>query len=162
MTGWNTAKRRYRLVHYAAADVARSGQPGLTRWLPAIEAEYGNVGNFLADIQRRCFTTALARLDSVIETSPADPKAPVAAVFAEVASVYPDLWQVLADHAGHPALAEGSALFRRSVLARTGIDPAPLLPGGSPRDTTGPVDAPEPATPPLVDPVPPGSAKPSR
>ena len=138
MTGWNTAKRRYRLVHYAAADVARSGQPGLTRWLPAIEAEYGNVGNFLADIQRRCFTTALARLDAVIETNPADPKAPVAAVFAEVASACPDLWQVLHDHAGHPALAAGSARFRHCVLAGTGVDPAALLPGSSRRSMTGP------------------------
>jgi len=137
MAGWNTAKRRYRLVHHAAADLAQSRQRGLTSWLPAIEAEYGNIDNFLRDIQRRYFTTALARLDSVIEADPADPQTPVAAVFAEVASVHPDLWQVLHDHAGHPALAEGSARFRRSVLAGTGIDPAALLPGGSPRDMTG-------------------------
>jgi hypothetical protein len=145
MTGWNTAKRRYRLVHHAAADVARSGQSGLTRWRPAIEAEYGNVGNFLADIQRRCFTTALARLDAVIETNPADPKAPVAAVFAEVASACPDLWQVLHDHAGHPALAAGSARFRHCVLAGTGVDPAALLPGSSQHEMTGPPGDPEPA-----------------
>jgi hypothetical protein len=131
MTGWNTVKRRYRLVHQAAADVARSGQRGLTQWQSVIEAEYGNVDNFLRDIQRRYFTTALARLDSVSETNPADPQAPVAAVFAEVASVYPDLWRVLHDHAGHPALAEGSARFRWSVLAGTGVDPAALMPGGS-------------------------------
>ena len=129
MTGWNTAKRRYRLVHHAAADVARTGQSGLTRWQPAIEAEYGNVGNFLRDIQRRYFTAALARLDSVIETDPGDPKAPVAAVFAEVAGVYPQLWQVLRDNAGHPALAEGNARFRHAVLAGTGVDPAAFLPG---------------------------------
>ena len=143
MSGWNTAKRRYRLVHHAAADLAQSGQRGLIPWQPAIEAEYGSLDNFLRDIQRRYFTTALARLDSVIETNPADPQAPVAAVFAEVASVHPDLWQVLHDHASHPALAEGSARFRRSVLAGTGIDPAALLPGGSPRHMTRPADAPE-------------------
>jgi hypothetical protein len=80
----------------------------------------------------------LARLDSVIETNPADPHAPMAAVFAEVASVHPDLWQVLRDHAGHPALAEGSVRFGRFVLAGTGIDPAALMPGGSPRGMTGP------------------------
>jgi hypothetical protein len=156
MTRWDTATRWHQLVHHAAADLARNPQRGLTQCQPAIQAEYGTVDNFLRDLQRCYFTTALARLAPVIETSPADPHAPLAAVLAQVARVYPDLWQVLADHAGHPALAEGSALFRRSVLARTGIDPAPLLPGGSPRDTTGPVDAPEPATPPLVDPVPPG------
>jgi hypothetical protein len=138
MTGWNTAKRRYRLVHQAAADIARNGQRGLTQWQPAIEAEYGNVDNFLRDIQRRYFTTVLARLDSVIETNPADPQGPVAAVFAEVASVHPDLGQVLRDHACHPALAEGSARLRRSVLAGTGVDPAALIPGGSPRNMTGP------------------------
>jgi hypothetical protein len=140
MTGWNTAKRRYWLVHQAAADIARNGQRGLTQWQPAIETEYGIVDNFLRDIQRRYFTTVLARLDPVIETNPSDPQAPIAAVFAEVARVHPDLWQVLRDHAGHPALAEGSARFCRSVLAGTGVDPAALLPGGSPRDMTGPTD----------------------
>jgi hypothetical protein len=138
MTGWDTAKRRYQLVHQAAPDIARGGQRGLTQWQPAIEAEYGSVGNFLRDIQRRCFTTVLARLDPVIEVNPADPQAAMAVVFAEVASVHPDLWQVLADHAGHPALAEGSARFRRSVLAGTGVDPAALLPGCSPHGKTGP------------------------
>jgi hypothetical protein len=153
MTGWNTAKRRYRLVHAAAADVARSGQRGLTQWQPAIEAEYGSVDNFLRDIQRRCFTTALARLDAVIETNPADPHAPVAAMFAGLASVYPDLWQVLQEHAGHRALAEGSARFRRYVLAGTGIDPHALLPGGSQRDMTGPADGQEPDFPSAVGPI---------
>jgi hypothetical protein len=75
-------------------------------------------------------------LDSVIEANPADPQAPIATVFAEVASVHPDLWQVLRDHACHPALAEGSARFRRSVLAGTGVDPVALMPGCSPRDIT--------------------------
>jgi hypothetical protein len=153
MTGWNTAKRRYRLVHQAAPDIARDGQQGLTQWQPAIEAEYGNVDNFLRDIQRRYFTTVLARLDSVIETNPADPQAPIAVVFAEVASVHPDLWQVLRDHAGHPALAEGSARFRRSVLAGTGVDPAALMPGCSSRDITGPSDSREPAFPSTVRPI---------
>lgn len=139
MTGWDTAQRRYRLVHNAAADIARNGQQGLTRWQPAIEAEYGTVDNFLCDIQRRYFTTVLAQLDAVIEAHPADPQAPMAVVFAKVSGVYPDLWQVLQDHAGHPALAEGSARFRGSVLAGTGVDPAALMPG-SPRDTTGPAD----------------------
>jgi hypothetical protein len=76
MTGWDTAKLRYRLVHQAAADIARNRQRGLIRWRPTIEAEYGTVDNFLRDIQRRYFTTVLARLDAVIETNPADPKAP--------------------------------------------------------------------------------------
>jgi hypothetical protein len=153
MTGWNTAKRRYRLVHQAAADIARGGQRGLARWQPTIEAEYGNVDNFLRDIQRRYFITVLARLDSVIEANPADSQAPIAAVFAEVASVHPDLWQVLRDHVGHPALAEGSARFRRSVVAGTGVDPAALIPGCSPRDMAGPSDGREPALPSAVRPV---------
>ena len=153
MTGWNTANRRYRLVHQAAADIARNRQPGLTQWQPAIEAEYGTVDHFLRDIQRRYFTTVLARLDAVIETHPADPQAPIAVVFAEVASVHPDLWQVLQDHAGHPALAEGSARFRRSVLAGTGINPAALMPGGSPGDMTGHADGRGPAVPSAGRPV---------
>lgn len=157
MTGWNTANRRYQLVRQAAADIARNRQRGLTQWQPAIEAEYGTVDNFLRDIQRRYFTTVLARLDAVIETNPADPQAPVAAVFAEAAHVHPDLWQVLQDHAGHPALAEGSARFRRSVLAGTGVDPAALMPGCSPRDMTGPDDGRQPAAPSAVRPVRPGA-----
>jgi hypothetical protein len=156
MTGWDTAKRRYQLVHQAAADIAQSGQRGLTQWQPAIEAEYGTVDNFLRDIQWRYFTTVLARLDSVIETSPADPQPPTAAVFAEVARVHPDLRQVLQDYVGHPALAEGSAHFRRSVQAGTGIDPAALIPGGSSRDMTGPANSEEPAFPSTVRPIQPG------
>lgn len=140
-------------MHQAAPDIARGGQRGLTQWQPAIEAEYGNVGNFLGDIQRRCFTTVLARLDSVIETNPADTQASIAVVFAEAASVLPDLWQVLRDHAGHPALAEGSARFRRSVLVGTGVDPAALMPGCSPREMTAPSDGREPAFPFAVRPV---------
>jgi hypothetical protein len=31
MTGWDTAKRRYQLVHQAAADIARDQQRGLTQ-----------------------------------------------------------------------------------------------------------------------------------
>jgi hypothetical protein len=149
----NAAKRRYRLVHHAAADIARNRQRGLTQWQPAIEAEYGNVDNFLRDIQARYFTTVLARLDAVIETNPADPQAPTAAGFAEVIPVHPDLRQVLYDHAGQPALAEGSARFRRSVLAGTGIDPAALMPGGSARDMTGPGDSGKPAFPSAVRPI---------
>jgi hypothetical protein len=140
-------------VHQAAADIARNRQRGLAQWQPAIEAEYGTVDNFLRDIQRRYFTTVLARLDAVIETHPADPQAPVAAVFAEAARVHPDLWQVLQDHARHPALAEGNARFRRSVLAGTGVDPAALIPGGSPRDMTGPADGRGPAVPSAGRPV---------
>lgn len=156
MTGWNTARRRYRLVHDAAADIVRNRQRGLTRWQPAIEAEYGNVDNFLRDIQARYFTTVLARLDAVIEANPDDPQAPTAAVFAEAARVHPDLWQVLHDYAGHPALAEGSARFRRSALAGTGIDPAALMPGSSARDLAGPADSGKPPSPPLSDPSGPG------
>ena len=156
MTGWNTAKRRYRLVHQAAADIARNRQPGLTQWQPAIEAEYGTVDHFLRDIQRRYFTTVLARLDAVIEANPADPQAPLSAVFAQAANVHPDFWQVLQDHTGHAALAEGNARFRRSVLAGTGVDPAALIPGGSPRDMTGPADGRGPAVPSADRPVRPG------
>jgi hypothetical protein len=143
-------------VHEAAPDIARDGQRGLTQWQPAIEAEYGTVDNFLRDIQRRYFTTVLARLDSVIEANPANPQAPTAAVFAEAASVHPDLCQVLQDYAGHPALAEGTARFRQSVLAGTGVDPAALMPGCSPRHMTGPSDGREPAFPSTVRPVSPG------
>lgn len=153
MTGWDTTKRRYQLVHQAAPDIARGRQQALTQWQPVIEAEYGSVDNFLRDIQRRCFTTVLARLDSVIEASPADPQACIAVVFAEVARVLPDLWQVLADHAGHPALAEGSIHFRRSVLAGTGVDPAALMPGCSPRGITGPSAGRQPVLPSSVRPV---------
>jgi len=154
MTGWNAAKRRYRLVHQAAEDIVQNRQRGLTRWQPAIEAEYGNLDNFLRDIQRRCFTTVLARLDAVIEANPADPQTSVAAVFAEAARVHPDFWQVLGDHAGHPVLAAGSARFRRSVLAGTGVDPSAHAPGGCPHDMTGPADGRDPAfPPPAVRPV---------
>jgi hypothetical protein len=154
MTGWNTAKPRYRLVHHAAADVAQSGQRGLTQWQPAIEAEYGNLDNFLRTSRRATSPPCWHGWTRSSRQTRAT-RRPTAAVFAEAARVHPDLWQVLQDYAGQPALAEGSAHFR-AVLAGTGIDPAALMPGGSARDVTGPADSGKPAFPSAVRPIWPG------
>ncbi len=131
MSGWERTRRRYRLVHDFARDFASDSTSALAGWKTAIEAEYGDLDQFLRDVQRRCFAAVDARLDSVLEAGPADPSASVVAIFAEVNRIYPELVRILEEYAGHPALAEGNARFRRSVLSTTGVDPAALLPRGS-------------------------------
>jgi hypothetical protein len=122
MTGWAQAGRRYRLVHDVAGDFARSGKAAFAKWGPAIETEFGDLDDFLRDAQRRFHTAAEARLDAVIEASPADRAASVVAVLDEVAGIYPDLRRLLDAHAGRPAVAEGTARFQRAVHAATGVD----------------------------------------
>jgi hypothetical protein len=109
-------------VHDVAGDFARSGSAALAEWEPVIETEFGDLDGFLRDVQRRFHTAAEARLDAVIEASPDDPAASVAAILDEVAEIYPDLRCLLDAYACRPALAEGTARFRRAVRAATGVD----------------------------------------
>jgi hypothetical protein len=122
MAGWEQARRRYRLVHDVAGDFARSGPGALAEWRPAIETEFGDLDDFLRDIQRRFHTAAETRLDALIEASPADPATSVVAVLDEVAEIYPDLRCLLDAYADRPAVAEGTARFHRAVHAATGVD----------------------------------------
>ena len=131
MGSWETVRRRYRLLDGFAQDFARSGQQAVTEWQSAIEAEYGDFGDLLRDVQRRYLTAAEARLDAVLEASPEHAEASVIAALAEVSRSYPQFAHVLEEHSGHPALAKGTARFRHSVLIATGTDPAAHLPGGS-------------------------------
>lgn len=128
MAEWDRARRRYRLVHELAAAFEKKGPQALAERRADLIAEYGDLGDFLRDAQRRYLTAAYARLDAVIEEAPGDPEAAVTDVLAGVAEAYPALRRLLEDHAGHPALAEGKARFRRAVLAATGVDPARLRP----------------------------------
>ncbi|GLY86145.1 hypothetical protein [Actinoallomurus iriomotensis] len=122
MAGWEQARRRYRLVHDVAGDVARNGPGAIAEWLPAIEAEFGDLGELLHDVQRRLHTAAEARLDALIEAPPAHPEASVMAVLDEVAETHPDLRRLVDAYASHPAVAEGTARFHRAVRAATGVD----------------------------------------
>jgi hypothetical protein len=124
VAGWEQVRRRHRLVHDVAGDVAKGGRRALARWRPTIDAEYGDLDAFLRDVQRRYRRAAEARLDAVLEAPPADPHGAVAAVLDEVAAIYPELRRLLEECADLPALAEGDARFRRSVRAATGVDPS--------------------------------------
>ncbi|MFB9834125.1 hypothetical protein [Actinoallomurus acaciae] len=122
MAGWEQTRRRHRLVHDVAGDFARNGPRALAAWRPAIETEFGGLDDLLRDVQRRLHTAAEARLDALIEAPPADLDTSVAAVLDEVAEIYPDLRRLLDAHASHPAVAEGTVRFHRSVRTATGVD----------------------------------------
>src|SRR5437764_6209805 len=103
MAGWQAVRRRYRLLDGFARDFARSGHQAVNEWQSAIEAEYGDFGDLLRDIQRRYLTAAEARLDAVLEASPEHPEASVIAALTEVARSYPQFAHLLEKHTGHPA-----------------------------------------------------------
>jgi hypothetical protein len=128
MTGWDRARRRYRLVHDLAAAFEKKGPQALTERRSELVAEYGDLDHFLRDVQRRYLTAAYTRLDGVIEEASGDPEAAVADALAGVAEVYPAFRRLLEEYADHPALAEGKARFRHAVLSATGVDPTGLMP----------------------------------
>ncbi|GAA4630361.1 hypothetical protein GCM10023196_055420 [Actinoallomurus vinaceus] len=127
MTEWDRARRRYRLVHDVAAAFEKKGPRALTERQAELVAEYGDLDHFLRDVQRRYLTAAYTGLDAAIEETSGDPRVAVADALAAVAEVYPAFWRLLKEYADHPALAEGQARFRHTVLSATGVDPTGLM-----------------------------------
>jgi hypothetical protein len=124
MSGWERTHRRYRLAYAVAEDVARRGPGALSDWASQIDAEYGDVGQFLLDVQRRWHNAVDARLDLLLEERPDDVESAAAGVMASLAESDGDLRAVLDAFAGHPALADGATRHRLHVLATTGVDEA--------------------------------------
>ena len=119
MPGWAQVRRRYRLVHEVTSDFGRTGPGALVEWQSAIEAEFGDLGSFLRDVQRRYLTAVHARLDAVLESDSTDLEALATSVLAELAASYPSLLALLDAYAGHSALTDGDAHFRRSIQTAT-------------------------------------------
>lgn len=61
---WETTHRRYQLVHTVLDEIARTGRPEIPPYLRRrVDAEFGNMGEFLDEVQRRWDRSLHARLD---------------------------------------------------------------------------------------------------
>ncbi|MFC7342794.1 hypothetical protein [Saccharopolyspora griseoalba] len=128
MSGWQRTRARYRLVHEVAAECLRGGPEALSQRKAAIEAEYGDVEQFLRDVQRRYRMAVEARLDAVAESPDGEASARVAEALAAVAADHAGLLSILTARGDDPALAEGEARLRGLVRAfggRSDAEPAP-------------------------------------
>ncbi|HEV2782209.1 MAG TPA: hypothetical protein VGX25_22690 [Actinophytocola sp.] len=119
---WNRAHRRYRLVHAVLAGIARTGRPEVpARLAAAVDAEFGDFGEFLRDVQARWYRAFDARLDTVLEVGPDDLPAAVADVWRGLSDTMPAARLLLDAHAEHPALTALHEHHRRTLRAATGI-----------------------------------------
>jgi hypothetical protein len=119
---WDRARRRYQLVHAVLDDDARTGRPVVpARYAADVDAEFGDFGGFLRDVQMRWYRAFDARLDTVLEAQPDDVCAAVAGVWRDLCAAQPASRLLLDAHAEHPALAELDGHHRRTLRAATGI-----------------------------------------
>lgn len=114
---WERTHRRYRLVHTALDEVARTGRPEVPGSLRAdLDAEFGDFGGFLREIQRRWYRSFDARLDGVLDEGPDDLAAAARQVWQELAGDLAGTLLLLDTYAEHPALVELDE-WHRKVLA---------------------------------------------
>ncbi|RZS31459.1 hypothetical protein EV193_114152 [Herbihabitans rhizosphaerae] len=123
---WDRAHRRYELVNAVLGDVAWTGTPEISESRRAeIDREYGEFGEFLADVQRRWYRTFDARLDAVLEDADSDGDALAGATAVLWRQVAVDLWPtcvLLNAHAGHASIAPIEAHHAERLFAVTGFD----------------------------------------
>ncbi|MGW4469965.1 hypothetical protein ACWENQ_09850 [Nonomuraea sp. NPDC004354] len=116
-------RRRQQLVHAVLAEVAATGQPVVPAALAAeVTAEFGEIEEFLREVQRRWYRAFDARLDAVLEEWPRDMRAALLQLWREIAAAMPEARFLLDAHAGHPALAVLDAQHRRRLRTATGVD----------------------------------------
>jgi hypothetical protein len=61
---WESTHRRYQLVQSVLDEIARTGRPEVPSHLRArVDAEFGDFGGFLREVQRRWDRSLEARLD---------------------------------------------------------------------------------------------------
>lgn len=119
---WDRLHRRHRLVRAVLYEIGRTGRPAVAAKFRAdVEAEFGDFGGFLAEIQRRWYRAFDARLDTVLETEPDDLPAAVADIWATLADTMPASRLLLDTHDTHPALRALHEHHRRTLRAATGV-----------------------------------------
>ncbi|MPZ80868.1 MAG: hypothetical protein GEV28_10900 [Actinophytocola sp.] len=124
---WERTHRRYRLVHTVLDEVARTGRPEVSVSLCAdLDAEFGDFGGFLREVQRRWYRSFDARLDGVLDEGPADLAAAAREVWQQLADDLAGTRLLLDAHAEHPALLELAEWHRKALVAVVGDDEAEL------------------------------------
>lgn len=130
---------KFLLVREVLAEAARTGRPEITR-RSDVEAAFGSVDAFLLALHHRWRTALLARLDALIENTPADSPADfdaaVVAAWTDPTTGGRGLRALLDAHADSPALTAAQERERRFVQRTVGVElPAP---SSRPRAVTHP------------------------
>lgn len=119
---WERTHRRYELMRAVLDEIAGSPEPTIpSRLADRIEAEYGDIGAFLADVSRRWYQTFDAHLDALLAAPPPDMSHAVRSLWHDLAREHPATRHLLDAYAGHPALVAVDARHRNTLLASTGV-----------------------------------------
>ena len=122
-SSWDRLHRRHRLVHAVLHEIDRTGRPAVAATLRAeVDAEFGDFGGLLTEVQLRWYRAFDARLDLVLENEPDDLPAAVADIWATLADTMPASRLLLDTHAEHPALRASHEHHRLTLRAATGIN----------------------------------------
>lgn len=115
---WERAHRRHELVHAVLA----AGLPIVPPELAAeVDAEFGGLGGFLQEVQRRWYRAFDARLDALLEQPPQDMRDALVQLWQDLSLTMPAARLMLDANADHPALAEADEHHRRMLHAATGV-----------------------------------------
>jgi hypothetical protein len=122
---------KFLLVREVLAESVRTGRPEITLRDDVrddVEAAFGSVEAFLMALHHRWRTALLARLDALLENSPADFDAAVVAAWTDPTVGGRGLRALLDAHADTPALAAAQERERELVRRTVGVDVPPPSP----------------------------------
>lgn len=111
---------RRELLQAALQHVRRTGDTSLP-WerMPALSAEFDDLGDLLSTLHQRWHARFAARLDMVFEESPADLAAAVGDLWGQLAAEDPAWRAVLDAYREHPAVLAADERQRRLLAAAT-------------------------------------------
>jgi hypothetical protein len=119
---WERVHKRHELVHAVLDDLSSAGRSTVpARFAAEIEAEFGDFGGFLREVQLRWYRAFDARLDALLENEPDDLRGALIDLWRELVDAMPAARRLLGAYATHPALVPLDRHHRRSVHAVTGI-----------------------------------------
>jgi hypothetical protein len=122
MSTWDRLHRRNRLVRVVLSEVGKTGRPAVAaKYRAEVNAEFGDFGGFLTEVQLRWNRAFDARLDALLENEPDDLAAGMADLWAGLADAMPASRLLLDVHADHPALRELHDHHRRTLGSALGI-----------------------------------------
>jgi hypothetical protein len=111
---------KFLLVREVLAEVVRTGRPEITR-PDEVEDAFGSVEAFLLALHHRWRTALFARIDGLLERSPADLEAAVVAAWTDPTTGGRGLRALLDAHADSPALAAAEEGERELVRRTLGV-----------------------------------------